>query len=99
MIHKPFVHALLATGYISLVVLCMHYAPKMLGESDSILVPVAMLSLFVLSAAIMGYLFLLQPAQLYLDGRKQEAVSFFLKTVGFFAGITVFVFILLFSVR
>jgi hypothetical protein len=33
----------------------------------------------------MGYLFVLGPLTLYLDGKKKEAVSDFLKTVGTFA--------------
>ena len=48
----------------------------------------ALLSLFVLSAAVMGYIFFYQPTQLYLAGKHKEAVNMFLKTVGFFATIT-----------
>jgi len=47
-----------------------------------------MLSLLVLSVTVMGYLFILVPVQLYIDGAKKEAVSFFLRTVGWFAAIT-----------
>jgi len=47
------------------------------------------LSLFVLSAAVMGFLFVYQPLQLYLDCHKKEGVDFFFKTVGSFAIITV----------
>jgi len=57
-----------------------------------------MLSLFVLSAAIMGYLFLSEPLQLFLENKKQEAVTFFAKTVGIFACFVAVFTILLFLV-
>ncbi len=37
------------------------------------------------SAASMGYLFLYQPLQLYLEGEKKKSVDLFLKTLGVFA--------------
>lgn len=46
------------------------------------------LSLFVLSAAVMGYLFVYQPLKFFFEGKQQEAVRFFLLTVAFFAGIS-----------
>ncbi|MEK7176936.1 MAG: hypothetical protein AAB719_01395 [Patescibacteria group bacterium] len=55
------------------------------GREETILMPILMLSLFVLSAAVMGYLFVYEPLRLHLDNQRQEAVSFFLKTVGTFA--------------
>jgi hypothetical protein len=44
-----------------------------------------MLGLFVLSAAVMGFLFFYEPFQLYFTDRKQEALQFFGKTVASFA--------------
>ncbi len=96
--HKPLTNAILATGYISIVATFMFYVPRHFDQPDNVLMPIAMLSLFVLSAAVMCYLFLLKPLQLYLDGQKQEAVSFFTRTLGSFAAITALVFIVLFLV-
>jgi hypothetical protein len=55
-----------------------------------------MLGLFVLSAALMGYLFLYEPFNLYMENRKQEAVLFFGRTVLFFAGCVAVFLILIF---
>jgi hypothetical protein len=82
---KPFLYALGAAGYISLLVLSISALSKFVPAEDNIVMPIAGLSLFVLSAAIMGFLFLSEPLRLFLEGQKREAVTFFLKTVGFFA--------------
>lgn len=82
----------MAAGYIGLVVLTMSFVMNRTqeGQGDELLlIPIFMLSLLTLSVAVMGYLFLAAPVQLYLDGKKQEAVQYFLKTLGAFAGITV----------
>ena len=89
---NPFINAALAAGYIGLVVLTMSFIMNRTqeGQGDALLlIPVFMLSLLTLSAAVMGYLFVAEPIMLYLDGKKQEAVQYFLKTLGAFAGITV----------
>ncbi|MFA5999949.1 MAG: hypothetical protein WC783_03150 [Candidatus Paceibacterota bacterium] len=92
---KPFIYALGAVAYIIIVVSFMTYATAGLPETK-FLVPVAMLSLFVLSVAMMGFFFLSEPLKLYMDGRKQEAMSFFLKMLGVFASFVVLVFLCLF---
>jgi hypothetical protein len=46
---------------------------------------VVVVAVFVLSAAMMAYLFFYQPVLMILDGRREEAVKFFFKTVGIFA--------------
>lgn len=89
MIKNPFISALLATAYIIAISSFLFYVPKrMVEEVDSVLVPIMMLSLFVLSAAVMGYLFLAKPLELYLAGERAKAFQFFGKTVAVFAGIT-----------
>lgn len=91
MIRNPLINALAAALYIALVAFGMYYGSRLKqGDDDTVLAPIAMISLLTLSVAMMGYLFLAQPLQLYLDGKKKEAVDFFLKTLGVFAGITVF---------
>ena len=64
------------------------------GE-DTILAPIAMLSLFVLSTAVMGFLFISQPLQMYLDGDKKSALKLFLQTMLVFAIIVLIIFVLL----
>jgi hypothetical protein len=85
---KAFINALLAELYIVIVVSVMNYGQATVKPADTIFIPIAMLSLFVLSAAVMGYLFLSQPIQLCLDGEKKHAVNLFLSTVIIFAIIT-----------
>lgn len=85
MTKNPIVNALLGLLYIVLVVSLMYYAPKSIDQTGSIFLPIAMLSLFVFSAASMGYLFLYQPLQLFLEGEKKKAVDLFLKTLLTFA--------------
>ena len=96
MTKNPIHNALLASGYIVLVASLMFFGARFAGGPDSVLAPIAMLSLFVLSAAVMGCLFLLQPALMYLDGEKKEAVEFFAKTIAAFAVITAILFVILF---
>lgn len=92
---KQFVYALVAAVYIVFIVLMIDTVGSMLPE-ETILMPITMLGLFVLSAAIMGFLFLFEPIRLYVENQKQEAFSFFLKTVGIFAGFVILFLVLLF---
>ena len=89
---KPFYNATLAAGYIVGLVYFVFTFIAQPNTPDSqqpfLLIPIAILSLFVLSAAVMGYLFLYEPLMLYFDNKRQEAVRFFLTTVGIFALIT-----------
>ncbi len=95
---NPLYNAFLAAGYIVLVVTIMtSFVDKADGPERGILVPLTVLSLFVLSAAVMGFIFFYQPVLLFLDGQKKEAVNLFLKTVGVFAGITVLLLAILFA--
>ena len=85
---NPYVHAALASLYIIAIVLAINFGTHYAPPKDNLFMPMAMLSLFVLSASVMGYLFVFEPAQLYLNGKKKEAISFFVKTVGTFAVFT-----------
>lgn len=96
---KPFLNALLAALYIVGIVLVGQFVGGALKNSvDTIIIPMTMLSLFVLSAAVMGYLFLSESLYLLVENRKQEAISFFAKTVGFFACFVAAFILLLFIV-
>ena len=95
---KPFVYALAAAVYIVLIVSVIStitsFMPK--DDSGSLIPMMMMLSLFVLSAAVMGFIFLSEPFRLYMEDRKQEGVAFFIRIVGFFACFVVLFLILLF---
>jgi membrane protease YdiL (CAAX protease family) len=94
---KPFVHALLAALYIVGIVLTINFVGSALkSQNETLIIPMTMLSLFVLSVAVMGYLFLSEPLRLFLENRKPEAVTFFAKTVAIFAGFVVIFTILIF---
>jgi hypothetical protein len=85
MTKNPIINALLGLLYIVLVVSLVYYSPNSIDKVGSIFLPIAMLSLFVFSAACMGYLFLYQPLQLFLEGEKKKSVDLFLKTLVAFA--------------
>lgn len=86
---NPFVNALVASGYISLLVTLIFNSPKLVTDNElGMMAPVLFLSLFVFSAALMGFIFLYQPLQLLVEGKKEEATKLFLTTLASFAGIT-----------
>ena len=86
MIKNPYLNAFMALGYIALIISVIFRTSSIAAHTpDTLLAPVTMLSLFVLSAAIMGILFIYEPARLFLENQKREALSFLLKTVGTFA--------------
>ena len=91
---NPYIHSILAEIYIIIVVSVIHWFAKP-NTPDTFLDSAVAISLFVLSASVMGYLFLGEPLQLYLDGEKKKAVSFFFKTVLGFAVITIVAIVIL----
>ncbi|OGH02931.1 MAG: hypothetical protein A2798_00690 [Candidatus Levybacteria bacterium RIFCSPHIGHO2_01_FULL_37_17] len=94
---NPIINALTALLYIVMVSLFMFYGTRNLPKEDTVFAPIAVLSLFTLSAAVMGYVFLFYPLQLYLDGKKKESINLFSKTLLYFAAFTLIVFVILFS--
>ncbi|MFM2357675.1 MAG: hypothetical protein RJA61_412 [Candidatus Parcubacteria bacterium] len=83
---KPFLHALGAALYIvGIVFVAQIVGGALKDQNETIIIPMTMLSLFVLSAAVMGFLFLSEPLYLLAENQKQDAVIFFAKVVGFFA--------------
>jgi len=94
---KPFLHALGAALYIVIIVFVVQAVTSALkSQNESIIIPMTMLSLFVLSAAVMGFLFLSEPLQLLIENKRREAIIFFAKTVGAFACFVVIFAVLLF---
>ena len=86
MIKNPYLNAFMALGYIGGIILVINKTSSIaVNTPDTLLAPVTMLSLFVLSAVIMGILFIYEPLRLFLESQKPQALSFLLKTVGTFA--------------
>jgi hypothetical protein len=87
----------IATALYIVLVACFFYFGTMvkIGRNNAILAPIAMLSLFVFSAALTGFLMIGKPAQMYADGKKKEALSLFTYTLGYFFIITFMAIILL----
>lgn len=98
MTKNPFINALSASVYITLVVVVMNFATKLLqNKPDTFAAPIVFLSILTLSVAVMAFLFFYQPLLLFIDGKKKLAINLFIKTVGIFAVITTIALILLFS--
>lgn len=99
MTKNPIINAAAALLYITGIASFFYLANQILRlkPDNSFLGPIAFMSLFTLSAAVMGYIFLYYPAQLYFENKKKESVNLFLKTVASFAVITLIVLAALFS--
>ena len=95
---NPIVNAFSASGYIVFVVTVMTFVTQPLkNKPDTFFAPITFLFVLTLSVAVMAFLFFYQPLQLFIEGKKKEAVNLFVKTIGIFAVITAVVLILLFS--
>ena len=94
----PFKNAALAALYIVLIVFAIRAIAPFDGGKESVLIPMIMLSLLVLSVAVMGLLFAYEPLRLYFESQKKEALLFLIKTIGFFTCFVVaFIAVLLLS--
>ena len=85
---NPFLNALAASAYITFISVFMTWGSHIAPKEDTVVAPIAVISLFTLSAAVMGYVFCYTPLMLYMDGKKKAAVNLFLQTVGVFAVLT-----------
>jgi len=82
MTKNPASNAFAASLYIVTIALVMTWGTRIMApKQDTFLAPIAVISLFTLSAAVMGYLFCYTPLTLYFDGKKKAAVNLFLQTV------------------
>lgn len=89
MTKNPLLNALSASAYIAIVVSVMSLVSKTLSDKpDTFFAPIAFLSVLTLSVAVMAFIFFYQPVQLFVEGKKKEALRLFAKTVGIFAVIT-----------
>lgn len=76
------INSLATVAYIIAVALFMNWGSSIkIGRVNTFLAPIALLLLFVTSAAICGYLVFGKPAQLYIDGKKKEALSLISQTL------------------
>jgi predicted membrane channel-forming protein YqfA (hemolysin III family) len=91
MTKNPIYNALAALVYIIAIVLGLTYMSTIQTKIDDLIMPIIMLSLLVLSVSVMVYIFGYQPLVLFLDNKRKEAISLFLKTVGIFGGITLII--------
>lgn len=58
---------------------------------DNLTGTIAAFSLFVFSAAVMGFFFVYHPVELLVEGRRKDAMVFFLTTLGTFGILTALV--------
>jgi hypothetical protein len=95
---NPLTHAFAAALYIVVIVFTVD-AVVTESREETILVPMVMLSLLVLSVAVMGFLFFAEPLRLFMDNKRREAVVFFGKTLAAFAGcVAIFIIALLYFI-
>jgi len=87
-ITRAFLSSLAVLIYTSAVSYIMSYGNELFGKMETVFAFVAFLMLFVLSVAIIGLLVFLKPVLLYLDVKKQEAISLLVYTIGFIFIIT-----------
>ena len=89
MSQKTIFHAALDAAiilvYVWGVALFMTHVETIFGSSEpkTVLVPIIMLLLFVVSAAVTGFFVIGRPILLYLDGHKKESFRLFAGTIGF----------------
>ena len=84
---KPFLNALIAAGYIGIIVTILSNTEHFDARGFGMIAPVTFLSLLVLSAALMGYLFFYQPVRLLIERQPEEASTFLISTIVSFVGI------------
>ncbi len=88
--HSPFLNALTASVYIGLIVVFLHFIESIRHDTpDTVFDGLAFISLFTFSAAVMAFLFFYQPISLLIENKKEEAFTYFIKTIGIFGLITV----------
>jgi hypothetical protein len=93
---SAFLNAFGTAVYIVIIASLMYFFQESFPkDANNFLIPIAMLLLFVFSAALTGFLVFGKPAMIYLDGKKKEAISLLFYTLGILLVITVFVFVLL----
>lgn len=91
-----FINAIGTALYVTIVALFIYFLGNgAINANKSVLIPIAMLMLFVFSAAFTGMLVFGRPVMWYLDGKKRAALSLLVYTLGIILIITVLVFLIL----
>jgi hypothetical protein len=86
---RALINSVATAAYITAVSSFLYFGTLIkLGRTNSILAPIALLLLFVFSASLTGFLIFGKPAQLYVDGKKKEALSLLTYTLVIFSVIT-----------
>jgi hypothetical protein len=99
MTKNPLLNSGAAVLYITLVAFVMTNVEKHVQPKDTIVAPIAFLSLFTLSAAFMAFTFFYQPVMLFFENQKKQAFTLIAQTIGCFAVITTLLLAILFFVR
>ena len=83
--------------YISAVASFIYFLGNVFDnvKSESIIIPISMLMLFVFSAAFTGILVFGRPITWYLNGKKRESLFLIVYTLGFLLILTIIAFFLL----
>lgn len=82
-------NALGTAVYVIIVAIIIINGERIFGTMKNILGPIAFLLLFVVSAAITGFLVLGQPVMMYVENKKREAIMLFIYTVAWLLVFTV----------
>jgi len=94
-IKRAFIDSIGTAAYVILVASFIFSLQFFAPKKDIIIIPIAMLLLFVCSAAITGFLVFGKPVMLYMDGKKKDAISLLSYTLGILFLITLIFFIFL----
>jgi len=86
-----FLNGVATAVYIVLVALFLTFISGFFPEEDTVIAPIFMLMLFVVSAGITGSLVLGRPILWYIDGKKKESVILLSETLGIILLIAVLV--------
>ena len=82
------INSIATTAYVIAVACFLFFGTMNKLGQNSVFTPIAFLLLFVFSAALTGFLIFGKPAQLYVDGKKKEALSLLTYTLIIFSLIT-----------
>ncbi len=97
-IKSALINSLSAAVYVIIVGSFLYYGPSRFGPINSVIVPIALLLLLVLSAALLGLIIFAKPVMMYLNDSKKEALQLVSYTVAFLAAVTVIALVVLFLV-
>lgn len=88
---KALIHAFGVAGYIVAVSSVIFSLDGSYDNGPTILAPITMLTLLVLSVAVVGTLIFARPVMLYIDGKKKEGINFLAFTLSWLALIFVLI--------